>query len=277
MKGLGLYGMYKWMKQTKMNYEKHLTVLAKDRFSYMTNIFEGAVKDEMLRDQDCYDFYQILIAFILNHTGNEKFKNYLKYCEVLEIEPLEEKSYKQLQEASQDSEKGYLIRLLGFFKNHFRLYFDAVKKQDKINRANELIEFIMLTELLYADNDKLHVELTLERSLADIAMMTMLEELDMDYSPTSFLILDDYDKEFISTYVGILGKTITINDIEVDSTAHMDYQMNEKWVGIPIYIKITYNDDQEMKLDVRSVEGCKSCAFDLKMDLSVRLYDYISE
>ena len=57
----------------------------------------------------------------------------------------------------------------------------------------------------------------------------------------------------------------------------MDYQLNEKWHGIPFYIKITYNDDEEMNIDCRSVEGCESCVFDIKMDLFVRLSEYVNE
>ena len=277
MKGLGLYGMYKWMKSMEMNYEEHLTILAKDRFSYMTNVFNSAVEKDMIRNYDCYNFCQLLVSFLLNHTGKVDYESYLKYVEFIKLEPIEEQNYKELQETFSDNLDDNLIKVLGYFKNFFKFYYTTIIKLDKIDRKNELIEFIMLTELLYADNDKLVLELRMERSLTDIAMMTMLEELDMDYSPSSFLVYDDFDKDFICKYVEVLGKTINITNIEVDSTAHMDYQLNEKWHGIPFYIKITYNDDEEMNIDCRSVEGCESCVFDIKMDLFVRLSEYVNE
>ena len=277
MDSITLYNKYKWMQKERMNYDAHLGIFCNTFFRRMKRIFDQAIENNMLNETEVIGFYHRYIVYLLNYTQKTEYKYYTWFVDPIKLEPISEENYNKLQHDYYEGDPKTKILVLSYFNNVFNTYFELTKKFERTYYADDIIEYALLTLLKFSDNEVLVKVMESKSSIVDILIEKKKEVLDMDYEAFRFFIYDGYDLKIMYNAIDEFIKGVHLKDIQVICKADPENQDNFAYnEEIRIKLRIYYNDDEVLKINVRNIKECHYTTFDVRCAIEKKMKIYIN-
>lgn len=277
MDSITLYNKYKWMQKERMNYIDHLGIFCNTFFNRMKRILDQAIENKILNESDALGFYHRYIVYLLNYTTKTDYKYYTWFVEPINLEPISLDNYTKMQNDYVDENPKTKVLALTYFENVFKTYLDLTKRFERTYYADDIIEFALLTLLKYSDNEVLVKVMNDKSSIIDILIGLKKEILDLDYDAFRFFIYDGYDLKIMYNALDEFIKGIHLKDIKVICKADIENQDNLAYnEEIRIKLRIYYNDDEVLKVNVRNVKDCHYTTFEVRSAIEKKMKKYIN-